>query len=276
MPSSIAPQLAVCSWSLRPSSVEDLIASLNQIGLKKLHLALNPLADDPAWKDAGPRLRDAGFEFGAGMLAYPSEDYSTLETIKKTGGVMPDDAWEDNWRITQRVAAEAGKLGLRLVTFHAGFLPHNQTDPLYKKLKHRLERVADEFGRYGCKLGFETGQEDAATLDAFLTDLNKANVGVNFDPANMILYDKGDPVAALRTLGGRLLQCHLKDANRTATPGQWGTEVAVGSGQVDWKGFFQALGELRFTGHLALEREAGEQRIQDIKQGKDFVLGLAV
>ena len=101
-------------------------------------------------------------------------------------------------------------------------------------------------------------------------------MGVNFDPANMILYDKGDPVAALRTLGPWVKQCHLKDATRTKTPGAWGEEVRLGTGQVDWKGFFRALDAAGFKGDLCIEREAGTQRVADIRAAREYVEKLGV
>jgi sugar phosphate isomerase/epimerase len=100
-------------------------------------------------------------------------------------------------------------------------------------------------------------------------------VGVNFDPANMILYDKGDPIAALRVLGPWLKQCHIKDATRTKTPGTWGNEVVAGTGEVDWPAFFRTLGELGFTGNLCIEREAGSQRVADITAARQLIEKLA-
>src|SRR5262249_2755276 len=151
----------------------------------------------------------------------------------------------------------AAKLSLRLVTFHAGFLPHDQADPAFVKLLGRIRRVAELFAAKGIDLAFETGQETAEILRAFLETLGLRNGGVNFDPANMILYDKGNPIDALQTLAPWLKQCHIKDANKTKVPGTWGEEVVVGTGQVDWVGFFRALHDHRYSGYLAIEREAG-------------------
>jgi sugar phosphate isomerase/epimerase len=120
-------------------------------------------------------------------------------------------------------------------------------------------------------LGFETGQETAETLGAFLEKLGKPHVGVNFDPANMILYDKGEPIGALQALGPWLKQCHIKDAVKTKTPGVWGEEVPVGSGQVDWPAFLRVLDKLGFQGNLAIEREAGEQRVTDICAARQYL-----
>jgi sugar phosphate isomerase/epimerase len=118
----------------------------------------------------------------------------------------------------------------------------------------------------------ETGQETAPALAAFLTELNRPTVGVNFDPANMILYDKGNPVEGLRVLSSWLRQVHIKDAVRTQLPGTWGREVAVGSGEVDWPGFFAALNDFNFTGDLVIEREAGGRRPADIVTARELVL----
>jgi len=100
------------------------------------------------------------------------------------------------------------------------------------------------------------------------------NVGVNFDPANMILYDKGDPIEALKVLAPYLKQCHIKDANRTKETGTWGEEVTAGTGQVDWDGFFKTLAALGYQGDFAIEREAGDQRVVDIIAAKNFATPL--
>jgi sugar phosphate isomerase/epimerase len=91
---------------------------------------------------------------------------------------------------------------------------------------------------------------------------------VNFDPANMILYNKGDPIKALRTLGRWIRQVHVKDAVKTKTPGTWGEEVPVGTGEVNWQAFFAALRDLKFSGYYVIEREAGTQRVADIRAAK--------
>src|SRR6185295_19339863 len=140
--------------------------------------------------------------------------------------------------------------------------------PAFSKLLDRIGRIADLFAGKGLVLGFETGQETAETLRVFLGKLNRPNVGVNFDPANMILYDRGNPIEALRVLGPWLAQCHLKDATKTKVPGTWGVEVTVGTGEVDWAAFLRTLAELKFSGDLCIEREAGTQRVADICAAK--------
>jgi sugar phosphate isomerase/epimerase len=275
---SISDRLAVCSWSLQPVSADDFFQKLAATGIPRVSLALDPVRENAggAWANFKERCAQQGVACVSGMMTAIGEDYSTLESIKRTGGVVPDAHWEGNWRNFQANAELATRLGLRFVMFHAGFLPHEESDPAFAKLVDRLSRVAELFAARGIAVGFETGQETADTLATFLRKLNRPNVGINFDPANMLLYDKGDPIASLRTLGPWLRQCHLKDATRTKVPGTWGEEVVLGTGQVDWRAFFNVLRELQFTGDLAIEREAGTQRVADIRTARTYLEALGV
>lgn len=272
-----ASKLAVCSWSLRPANPRELLEQLQGIGIPRLQIALDPLRESPAvWGGLGELCANNGIELVSGSFGTVGEDYSTLESIKRTGGVVPDETWDQNWRNIQVAVDIAQRLGLKLVTFHAGFLPHESSDPRFQTLLQRITLIADLFASKGLDLGFETGQETAETLGAFLQQLNKRNVGVNFDPANMILYGKGDPVEALQALGPWLKQCHIKDAVKTRQPGTWGVEVPVGTGQVDWRAFFRTLNQLGYQGNLAIEREAGEQRATDIRTAREYLAKLNV
>lgn len=272
-----AARLAVCSWSLQPDSPQQLIDALKTLNLPRVQLALDPLRTDPGrWGQCGALCAQNSIQIISGMFGTVGEDYSTLESIRRTGGLVPDHTWDENWRNIQLIVKLAKQLGLRLVTFHAGFLPHEETDPAFDKLLGRIRAVADLFAAEGIDLGLETGQETAETLRLFLEKLDRRNVGVNFDPANMILYDKGDPIEALRLLSPWLKQCHIKDANRTRVPGTWGEEVVVGTGQVNWPAFFGVLRDRGFNGYLAIEREAGNQRLQDIATAKGFVESVTV
>jgi sugar phosphate isomerase/epimerase len=113
----------------------------------------------------------------------------------------------------------------------------------------------------------ETGQESAPELLQFINDVRAKNVRVNFDPANMILYGAGDPLAAIRTLGRHIGHVHVKDAKMSSQPGvAWGEEVPVGTGQVEWRQFLATLRSIGYTGPLVIEREAGEDRVGDVRR----------
>ena len=271
-------RIAVCSWSLQPSSADDLLQKLAATGVRRLQIALDPIRENAggAWANVAERCAGQGVTLVSGMFGTIGEDYTTLETIRRTGGVVPDATWPDNWRNIQANAELAKGLGLKLVTFHAGFLPHEPGEPSFARLQSRLRQIADLFARHDIALGMETGQEAADTLAAFLRQLDRRNVGVNFDPANMVLYGKGEPVAALQTLAPWVRQCHVKDAVRTKVPGTWGEEVPVGKGDVDWKRLLPALDAAGFTGALCIEREGGSARVADIRSAREYLETSAV
>jgi sugar phosphate isomerase/epimerase len=268
-------RLAVCSWSLRPDHCDDLIDKVRQCGLSAVQLHLDPIAENkPGWAGAGAKLRHAGIRAISGMIACVGEDYSTIARIEETGGVVPDATWPDTQRRMNACMPVAHALGLKLVTFHAGFIPHDVAAPIRAKVKKRISQLAMLFGERGISIGLETGQESAATLLGFLGEVGQTNVGVNFDPANMLLYGSGEPIAALRELADKILQVHLKDAIPSAVAGEWGSEEPLGEGQVDWRAFFGVLADIGYTGALPIEREAGNDRIGDVKAAARYAEAL--
>jgi len=264
-------RLGVCSWSLQPASPEELVERIRTLGLDGVQLALDPLRTGE-WSTQRTTLllQEAGIGVRSGMMGTLGEDYSTLASIKRTGGVVPDEHWEANLAAAGANARLAEQLKLDLVSLHAGFLPEEpgeQRDTLIE----RLRAVAGCFAEHGIRTAFETGQEHATTLLEFLAELDHPKVGVNFDPANMILYDKGDPIEALEALAPYVFQIHIKDARRTHTPGTWGSEETVGTGEVDWRAFFSVLRRIGLDCDLMIEREAGTDRSGDIATARRLV-----
>jgi sugar phosphate isomerase/epimerase len=265
-------RIGVCSWSLQPTGPQDLARKVRQCGLDWVQLALDPLRTG-AWKVDETRrdLHAAGIGVMSGMMAMKGEDYSTLESIEKTGGVRPDEPWDANFAAARENAALARDLGLELVTFHAGFIPDRADDRERDKLLERLRSLVDVFAEAGVRVGFESGQESEGGMLRALLDLRRPGAGVNFDPANMILYGMGDPVEAFDLLHEWVRQIHVKDAQPTKVPGTWGTEVPVGEGRVDWDALFAVIHKRGVDVDLVIEREAGSARIADITGAKRLV-----
>lgn len=269
-------RLGVCSWSLQAASPADLVNKVLSCGMRHVQLALDPLRTG-AWPEIETmnRLHAAGITVVSGMMGFKGEDYTTLDTIKATGGVRLDADWEENLSAAHATARLAARQGLRLVTFHAGFIPHHEGAER-TLMVDRLRWVIDAFDDRGVRVGFETGQERADTLLDALDALKRPHVGVNFDPANMILYGMGDPIAALRSLGSRVVQVHIKDAVATKVPGTWGEEVRAGTGEVQWGSFFGVLKEQGLSVDRLVEREAGTARVEDIRAALAHVQPLDV
>ena len=265
-----AERVGVCSWSWR-LPMKEVAAQMDRAGVKGVHLALGPfIAPDErhgaaegadAWAFVKGKVERGEWKVMSTMIGFVGEDYTTLESIRTTGGIVPDRHWEANKRIVTRGAQLTQELGCTYMSGHAGFL--DEANPkAYKKYIERVTWMRDECRKYGVTLILESGQETAEDLAAFMPKV--PGVGINFDPANMILYAKGKPRQALQVLSPWIRQVHVKDACETKVPGTWGTEVPWGEGEVGGKDFLEDLSRLGYTGNYVIEREGGNDRPGDI------------
>jgi sugar phosphate isomerase/epimerase len=259
--------IGVCSWSLAPVDTLDLITRVKELGLSHIQLNTSPLVmlDDKRKHQELGLIRSSGLAITATMIGFAGEDYSTIASIRRTGGYVPDDQWELRKKLTEQAAQITADLKVPILSAHVGFIPPS-SDPKYATMVERLRAIAQILGQHNLTLAMETGQETAPELLQFLNDLTLKNVKVNFDPANMILYGAGDPVDAVGVLGRHIVHVHIKDAIMSEKPGvEWGTEVPFGTGQVPPREFLNALHAVGYRGPLVIEREAGNNRMEDIR-----------
>lgn len=253
--------VGVCSWSLK-KNIKGVADAMDRIGTEYVHLAIRS-ALEPEGNNFLEAVRKQNWTITATMIDFPQEDYSTLESIKVTGGVVPDECWERNRELFLGAVEITAGLGVNYLSMHAGFI--DESDKAYaKKLHDRIKKLADVALERDIMLLLETGQETAEELRNFLEELNHTAIGINFDPANMILYDKDNPIEAVLVLAPWIKHVHIKDAIRTKQPGTWGLEVPWGDGEVGAEAFLGALKKIGYNGVLAIERESGDNRLEDI------------
>ena len=268
--------LGVCSWSLQVKSIAELRGFLDHLGIDVVQIACG----DPhhaSWdeEDNMPRVALAsGIRMTGAMLGFPGEDYTSPQTIKATGGFGDPATRAERLDRLAWGLERTRALGLQDLTLHAGFIPE-PGDPARPEMLDTLARAGRLATDAGVTLAFETGQETADLLRLTLDELAAPNLKVNFDPANMLLYDMGDPLRAVEILGPDIRSVHLKDARRPHTPGQWGEEVPLGEGEVNIPGFLNALERVGYTGPLVVEREVGDQagRLRDVALGLERLRG---
>jgi hydroxypyruvate isomerase len=261
--------IAVCTWSLG-NDLDKINILRQQTGLSHIHLAVSPALGEQS-QDYVSRIQKEGWSITATMIEFPQEDYSTLESIKVTGGIVPDEYWRSNRKRVFDAIDITAQLGVKHLSLHFGFIDLNDPDHA-KILADRAKTLADKAAQNNIQLLMETGQETAVELRHFLEQLNHPALGVNFDPANMILYNKGNPIEAVQTLAPWIRHVHIKDAIRTQVPGTWGTEVPWGAGGVGGVEFLKSLKRINFVGALAIERETGDDRLGDIKTAINALL----
>lgn len=159
----------------------------------------------------------------------------------------------------------AKALGVPAVITHLGFIPENANDPAFHDVVVAVRHIANHLKNLGLEFWFETGQETPVTLLRLIQSVDLPNLGINLDPANLILYGKGNPIDALDVFGPFVRNIHAKDGLYPTDPMKLGKEVKVGEGRVRFPEFVRRLGEIGFTGEFIIEREiSGDQQNRDI------------
>ncbi len=206
------------------------------------------------------RLGELGITITAVFGGFEGESYADIPTVIRTVGLVPPETQAARLVEMKEIADFARLLGCGVVALHIGFVPHDRADPSYRRIVAVAQDLCDHCRANRQNLHLETGQETADALLAFIADVGRDNLFVNFDPANMILYGTGDPIEALRKVGRYVRSCHCKDGKWAANPGQeWGAEVPFGQGDVGAETFLRTLKEFDYDGALTIEREIPQE-----------------
>lgn len=194
-----------------------------------------------------------------------------------TLGVVPEAYREMRVRELKAGSDFAKKLGVAQIATHAGFIPEDPNTEQYPKIVAALREVAEHCATNGQLFLFETGQETPVTLLRAIQDIGTDNLGINLDPANLILYGKANPVDALGIIGRYVRDVHAKDGCYPTDGKSLGKETALGDGQVNFPMFIRTLKSVGYDGPITIEREiSGEKQIEDILKAKKLLENLIV
>jgi sugar phosphate isomerase/epimerase len=225
------------------------------------------------------RCSDAGITISCVFCGFEGESYADIPTTARTVGLVPEATRAARLQEAKEIADFARLLGCGAVGMHIGFVP-DKASASYASLLTGTRDLLDHLARNGQNMHLETGQETAEHLLEFIHDVQRPNLFINFDPANMILYGTGNPIEALKKVGKYVRSIHCKDA-KWAAEGQrgtaWGSEVALGDGDVGMETYLQTLKDLGYTGPLTIEREIAHEPVQqkkDIGQALSLLTGL--
>ena len=161
----------------------------------------------------------------------------------------------------------AARHGIKLITCHAGILPEGRGD-FYVRFVADMKQLIRFAAAFGQEFLFETGTETPEDLKQLLEDLGEPNAGVNFDPANLLIYDNGDPAELVDKLGDRIRVVHCKDANPPADGAARGRETPLGKGSTNFTALLKRLLDSGFRGPLIIERglPPGPEQERDVAE----------
>ncbi len=227
-------------------------------------------------EEEAERIREAGRRHGVSITAFwcgwsgPAcwDFYGGQETL----GLVPVAYRYARMQDLMDGADFAARLGVTDVVTHMGFLPENPQDGNYSGVVAAIRQVAAHLRKNGQYLLFETGQETPVTLRRTIEDTGAENLGVNLDPANLVMYGKANPVDALEVIGRFVRGVHAKDGRYPVNGRELGQEAPIGEGKVDFPRLLRGLRDCGYDGYITIEREiSGPQQEQDIRRAKAYL-----
>jgi sugar phosphate isomerase/epimerase len=225
-------------------------------------------------KELLQRLDRLGMELTAVFAGFEGESYADIPTVGRTVGLAPKETRAARTAEMVNIANYTRELGCSVVGLHLGVVPHDPADPLYSAVLEVTRKLCDHCQANHQSLHLETGQEPAVVLLEFLQRVDRDNLFINFDPANMILYGAGKPLEALEILGRYVRSVHCKDAKWAARPRkEWGQEMPLGQGDVDIAGYLRTLKSIGYLGPLTIERELSQD---PVRQRDEILLAVNV
>lgn len=199
--------------------------------------------------------KDFGLSISLWWAGWPGNVEWNFTGGPSTVGLVPLATRKERIDIMKRASDFSSSIGVDRIATHLGFIPEDLNDPLYIRLVDDLRDVAmycKKNNQYFC---FETGQETPVTLLRTIQDIGCDNVGVNLDPANLVMYGKANAVDSLKVLGDYILGVHIKDGKYPTNGKELGIEVPVGEGDVDMPLFLSTLKKIGYHGPLTIEIE---------------------
>jgi sugar phosphate isomerase/epimerase len=224
-------------------------------------------------REVARSFADAGISISLCFIGYRGDSYSSIQAVRETVGLVPTATRSERLQDTWEMCDFASYVGAPGIGIHLGFVSEDPESDEFAAFAEVVGQVADYCADLDMTMNLETGQETADALLHLLKSVDRPNLFVNFDPANMILYGSGEPLEALRKVGAYVRSCHCKDATWSEQPGEtWGAEVPLGEGAVNIRKFVRTLKDLGSKGPLTIEREvSGERQIADIRKGIELL-----
>jgi L-ribulose-5-phosphate 3-epimerase len=247
-------KVGICAWNLKQQLLESILTA-GELGADCVQLmAAGGHFPWPPDRHTLARVTAAAEEAGVEIASFAGG----------FGNIAQDGTLEERLEWATSVLALAGDMGVGIVTSHVGTIADNLDSPAGAVMLSQLERLGAEAERRAIKMGIETGPESPQTMAAALERLSIPALGVNYDPANLLMAGL-DWLGGINVLGRWIVHVHAKDARLRADGKP--QQTPFGHGNVDVRAFISELRHVGFDGYVTLERESGEERLRDMRIG---------
>lgn len=261
------------------TDVDAKFAELKDAGMDCCQLVCwdrDVLHDDSAAEAVNAAVEKHGIRITAFWCGWEGRRVWDFYEGQLTLGLVPTDYRVERMKMILEGSEFAKKIHVRDLVTHVGYMPENPYDPKYQEVLVACKTIVEKCKENDQNFLFETGQETPVTLKRAIQDieatLGKGNVGINLDPANLIMYGKANPVDALEVFGEYVLGVHGKDGKYPTDGHHLGDEVPLGKGKVNYPAFIAKLKEIGYPGDITIEREiSGEEQKRDILMAKEML-----
>ena len=189
----------------------------------------------------------------------------------RRGYDVPDEL-ERRVAATKAAMKMAHALGASVVVNQIGRVPPESEGKPWQSLVESLTDLSAYGHRVGALLAAQTGTESGADLARLFAALPEHGIGVDLDPANLII-NGFSPSEAVQALGPHILHVHARDAVRDLARGR-GLEVELGRGSVDFPSLLGSLEEHGYRGYFTVAREKSDDPISEIGQSIKYLKSL--
>lgn len=198
------------------------------------------------------------------FISFPNQDWSD---VKNGVGLTPPATRAQRLVRACRSADWARDLGITQIASHVGYISEDPKDSNYLSFVEAMRGFCLLLEANGQVLAYETGMETIEIHARVMKDIGTANQRINFDPANLLIYNQDDPMELVKAMGELIVHVHCKDANRPLPGEAQGREVRLGDGQTKFRELFKELCRQGYRGPLTIEREIapGAEQDADIK-----------
>ena len=259
-----------------PDITEERLKFYQETGLTLLQLAgvneeyLAPGAAAEAKSDAlFESFKKYSLSVPCMFLSFPGQDWSRpLDSV----GFTPMESRGERLLLACRQMLWGRRYGIRYVSCHVGNFPARESAD-YSRFLGALRQLAMFAELNGQEFLLESGMESAETMQQIMAELAPAHAMLNFDPANLLIYNQSSPDEFLDKLEDRVRIVHCKDAMRPKDGEQFGRESVLGAGETNFASLLKRLLGNGFSGCFVIERELlpGEEQQRDIAAAVELI-----
>ena len=212
-----------------------------------------------------------GIKIFSVFMGFKGQIFNNKDGPETMGFVTPKFR-EERLKYAFKFSDFVKEIDVKYIVSHVGFIPDDEEDPIYKTFIPVMKKFIEKCKENNQIFCFETGQELPSTLKRTIIDIGLDNVGINLDPANLILYGKANPLDAVEIFGEYVKSMHGKDGLWPNRDEYLGREVPIGEGMVNFPVLLRRLKNKGFNGPIIIEREiSGERQIEDIKKAINYL-----